>query len=173
MTALSDTVETDQALKAKHRAMWALGDYPSVAAEIIPDLGARLVAACGVGPRDRALDVASGSGNAAIPAAMAGAKVVASDLTPAMFEAGRRQAAYCGVDIDWREADAGRGRRHRLGPRHHTRDGANDEGLVAPQAMAAVRERRTTAKVGLALVVSLLGGDWPAMWLSSMRKAKK
>jgi SAM-dependent methyltransferase len=86
--------------------MWGLGDYPTVAAEVIPDLGARLVAACGVGPGDRVLDVAAGSGNAAIPAAMAGAKVVASDLTPALFEAGRRQAAFCGVDIDWREADA-------------------------------------------------------------------
>lgn len=106
MSGLIDTADADRSLKTKHRAMWALGDYPSVAAEIIPDLGARLVAACGVGPRDRVLDVASGSGNAAIPAAMAGAKVVASDLTPAMFEAGRRQAAYCGVDIDWREADA-------------------------------------------------------------------
>jgi ubiquinone/menaquinone biosynthesis C-methylase UbiE len=106
MSELIDTVDADPALKAKHRAMWALGDYPSVAAEIIPDLGARLVAACGIGPGDRVLDVASGSGNAAIPAAMAGAKVVACDLTPAMFEAGRRVAAYCGVDVEWREADA-------------------------------------------------------------------
>ncbi len=106
MSGVVDTMDADRSLKARHRAMWALGDYPSVAAEIIPDLGARLVAACEVGPRDRVLDVASGSGNAAIPAAMIGAKVVACDLTPAMFEAGRRQAAYCGVDVDWREADA-------------------------------------------------------------------
>jgi SAM-dependent methyltransferase len=103
---LVETVDADRSLKAKHRAMWALGDYPSLAAEVIPDLGVRLVAACGVGPRDRVLDVASGSGNAAIPAAMAGATVVACDLTPAMFEAGRRQAAFCGVDVEWREADA-------------------------------------------------------------------
>ena len=41
----------DRALKAKHRAMWALGDYPAVATEIIPDLGAVLVEACGVGTR--------------------------------------------------------------------------------------------------------------------------
>jgi ubiquinone/menaquinone biosynthesis C-methylase UbiE len=106
MSGVVDTMDADRSLKARHRAMWALGDYPSVAAELIADLGARLVAACEVGPRDRVLDVASGSGNAAIPAAMTGAKVVACDLTPAMFEAGRRQAAYCGVDVDWREADA-------------------------------------------------------------------
>jgi SAM-dependent methyltransferase len=106
MTAPSDTVEADQALKAKHRAMWASGDYPSVAADVIPDLGAILVEACGVGPHDRVLDVAAGSGNAAIPAALAGASVVACDLTPELFDAGRGIAARHGVDVDWREADA-------------------------------------------------------------------
>jgi ubiquinone/menaquinone biosynthesis C-methylase UbiE len=106
MTAPSDTVEVDQALKAKHRAMWALGDYPTVAAEVIPDLGTVLVEACGVGRHDRLLDVAAGSGNAAIPAALAGASVVASDLTPELFDAGRTLAARHGVEVDWREADA-------------------------------------------------------------------
>ena len=106
MTAINDTVEADQNLKAKHRAMWALGDYPTVAAEIIPELGAQLVDACGVGPGDRVLDVAAGSGNAAIPAALAGASVVACDLTPQLFDAGRTLAAQHGVDVQWREADA-------------------------------------------------------------------
>lgn len=106
MTALSDTVEADQALKAKHRAMWALGDYPSVAAEIIPDLGAVLVEACGVGPGARVLDVAAGSGNATIPAALTGASVVACDLTPELFASGRDKAAQHGVEVEWHEADA-------------------------------------------------------------------
>jgi SAM-dependent methyltransferase len=106
MTVPSNTVEIDQALKAKHRAMWASGDYPSVAADIIPDLGAVLVEACGVGPRHRVLDVAAGSGNAAIPAAEAGASVVACDLTPELFDAGRGLAARHGVDVEWRQADA-------------------------------------------------------------------
>jgi len=106
MTALSDTVEADQALKAKHRAMWALGDYPSVAAEIIPDLGAVLVEACGVGPGARVLDVAAGSGNATIPAALTGASVVACDLTPELFASGRDKAVQLGVEVEWHEADA-------------------------------------------------------------------
>jgi SAM-dependent methyltransferase len=106
MTVPSNTVEIDRALKAKHRAMWALGDYPSVAADIIPDLGAVLVEACGVGPRHRVLDVAAGSGNAAIPAAEAGASVLACDLTPELFDAGRGLAARHGVDVEWRQADA-------------------------------------------------------------------
>src|SRR5664280_657799 len=97
MTALSDTVEADQALKAKHRAMWALGDYPSVAAEIIPDLGAVLVEACGVEPGARVLDVAAGSGNATIPAALTGSSVVACDLKPELFTSGRENAVRHGV----------------------------------------------------------------------------
>ena len=96
----------DRALKEKHRAMWAQGDYPALASELIPNLGAILVEACGIKPRQRVLDVGAGAGNAAIPAAMMGAEVVASDLTPEMFDAGRHQAADRGVDLEWREADA-------------------------------------------------------------------
>lgn len=55
MTEQIVTVEADRALKARHRAMWALGDYPAMAAEIIPNLGAILVKACGVGHGDRCL----------------------------------------------------------------------------------------------------------------------
>lgn len=106
MTAVDEAVDADRALKARHRAMWALGDYPAVAAEIIPDLGAILVEACTVKEGDRVLDVAAGSGNAAIPAALAGASVVACDLTPGLLEAGRERAARLGVALEWREADA-------------------------------------------------------------------
>ena len=67
MTAATELATADRELKARHRTMWALGDYPKVADEVIPDLGAVLVQACGIGPGDRVLDVAAGSGNAAIP----------------------------------------------------------------------------------------------------------
>ncbi len=106
MTLTSTTVDADRALKAKHRAMWAMGDYPAVAAEIIHPLGPSLVQACGVGPGDEVLDVAAGSGNAAIPAARAGARVTASDLTPELLDAGRQRAASHGVELDWHTADA-------------------------------------------------------------------
>ncbi len=106
MTGLGNTVDEDRALKAKHRSMWASGDYPSVAAELIPELGAVLVDACGVGPGHHVLDVATGSGNAAIPAARIGANVVACDLTPELLDAGACLAAQHGVEVDWREADA-------------------------------------------------------------------
>jgi SAM-dependent methyltransferase len=96
----------DQQLKAKHRALWASGDYPSVAAELIPTLGPTLVEACAVRAGQRVLDVGAGSGNAAIPAAATGADVTASDLTPELFIAGRRIAARRGVDLAWVEGDA-------------------------------------------------------------------
>ena len=101
-----DVAGADRALKSRLRAMWALGDYPALADEIIPDLGSGLVSACGVQPGDAVLDVAAGSGNAAIPAAQAGARVVASDLCPELLAAGRARAAARGVELEWREADA-------------------------------------------------------------------
>lgn len=106
MTAPMDAQEADRALKGKHRAMWALGDYPAVAAEVVQELGPVLVQACGVGPDQRVLDVAAGSGNAAIPAALTGADVIASDLTPELLEAGQRAADHQGAKLQWEQADA-------------------------------------------------------------------
>jgi SAM-dependent methyltransferase len=54
----------------------------------------------------KVLDVASGTGNAAIPAAQTGAEVTASDLTPELFDAGRKRAEAEGVTLEWAEADA-------------------------------------------------------------------
>lgn len=97
---------SDAELKARHRAMWASGDYPSMVEAFLLPLGPRLVEACGVGPGMTVLDVATGTGNAAIPAAQAGATVTASDLTPELFEAGRARADAAGVTLEWAEADA-------------------------------------------------------------------
>lgn len=100
------SIEADRQLKARHRAMWSLGDYPAVATEVIPSLGPVLVMAADVQEGDLVLDVAAGSGNVAVPAARAGGEVVASDLTPELFDAGREYAARQGVEVEWREADA-------------------------------------------------------------------
>ena len=86
--------------------MWASGDYPKLAAELVAPLGPVLVDAVGVGSGDRVLDVAAGTGNAAIPAAQTGASVVASDLCPELLEHGRVLAAERGVELEWREANA-------------------------------------------------------------------
>lgn len=98
--------EADRALKAKHRAMWASGDYPTLAHDLIWSLGPRVVAAVDVSPGERVIDIAAGSGNAAIPAALRGADVVATDLTPELFDDGHRRAQAAGAELEWRPADA-------------------------------------------------------------------
>jgi SAM-dependent methyltransferase len=96
---------SDQEFKAGQREMWALGDYHRFATTSLWELGPLLVAACGISRGQRVLDVAAGTGNVAIRAAETGADVVASDLTPENFEAGRREASAHGVQLDWVEAD--------------------------------------------------------------------
>jgi 2-polyprenyl-3-methyl-5-hydroxy-6-metoxy-1,4-benzoquinol methylase len=93
-------------LKAATRGAWALGDYHRFAKATVWELGPVLVEACGISAGQRVLDVAAGTGNTAIRAARAGAEVVACDLTPENFEAGRREAEAQGVALEWVEADA-------------------------------------------------------------------
>jgi SAM-dependent methyltransferase len=92
--------------KDAQRATWALGDYPRVSRDLLGPVAARLVAACNITAGQHVLDVAAGSGNVALRAAAVGAHVVASDLTPALFTAGRAEAAARRVALDWVEADA-------------------------------------------------------------------
>jgi SAM-dependent methyltransferase len=103
---MTDAAALNPELKQKHRKMWASGDYPSMVETFLTPLGPRLVGACGIGPGDRVLDVAAGTGNASIPAAATGAEVTASDLTPELFEAGRARAAAARIELEWAEADA-------------------------------------------------------------------
>jgi SAM-dependent methyltransferase len=97
---------SDAELKARHKAMWSSGDYPSMVETFLLPLGPRLVDACNIGPNQRVLDVAAGTGNASLHAAARGAEVVASDLTPSLLEAGRKRAEAQGLELEWIEADA-------------------------------------------------------------------
>lgn len=103
---MTQTMINDSELKARHRAMWALGDYSAVASEVVAELGQTLVSVVGPQPGERVLDVAAGSGNVALPAAALGARVTASDLTPELLDAGRRQAVASALDIAWETGDA-------------------------------------------------------------------
>ena len=107
MNELADAAEdANRELKTATRAIWALGDYHRFATETVWEIGPVLVEACGISAGQRVLDVATGTGNVAIRAAEAGAQVVASDLTPENFEAGRREAQSRGTELEWVEADA-------------------------------------------------------------------
>ena len=48
---------SDTELKAKHRAMWASGNYPQMVETFLLPLGPRLVAAAGIGAGQKVLDV--------------------------------------------------------------------------------------------------------------------
>jgi SAM-dependent methyltransferase len=100
-----DTTTHDD-LAATHRAMWAMGDYALMAEEVMAPLGPTLVAAAGIGPGVRALDVAAGSGNISLPAAATGADVVSTDLTPDLLRRSQARAAALGLTLDYREANA-------------------------------------------------------------------
>jgi SAM-dependent methyltransferase len=104
--ATSPQTLPDSELKARHRAIWASGDYPSMVETWLLPLGPRLVAACAIGPGTLVLDVAAGTGNASLPAARCGAHVIASDLTPELLAAGRARADAEGVELGWIEGDA-------------------------------------------------------------------
>jgi ubiquinone/menaquinone biosynthesis C-methylase UbiE len=106
VTERTESADADRQIKAAARQAWALGDYHRFAKATVWEIGPVLVEACGISPDQRVLDVAAGTGNTAIPAARAGADVVASDLTPENFEAGRREAKEQGVELEWVEADA-------------------------------------------------------------------
>src|SRR5919197_2678700 len=90
-------------LKRTHRATWASGDYAAVAERIdeVPprDLLERVPVRAG----DEVLDVATGTGNVALPAAAAGASVIGLDLTPELFGTARRRAYEQGVEVEWVE----------------------------------------------------------------------
>ena len=96
----------DTELKARHRRMWASGDYARMVETFLLPLGPRLVEACGIEAGQRVLDVAAGTGNAALPAAARGARVTASDLTPELLEEGSCRAEAEGLSLDWAQADA-------------------------------------------------------------------
>ena len=102
MTTLQPAIED---FKQRQRAMWATGDYTKLS-ELISGVGERVVDRAGVEPGMRVLDVACGTGNAALPAAQAGARVTGLDLVPKLLDEGRKKAEAAGVEIEWVEGDA-------------------------------------------------------------------
>jgi SAM-dependent methyltransferase len=104
-TSVTGTPE-DDALKARHAAMWASGSYPTVSDEVVGSLGGTLVEAVDVQPGQRVLDVAAGTGTSAVPAARRGATVTATDLTPELLAVGRAATEHEALDLTWQRADA-------------------------------------------------------------------
>jgi SAM-dependent methyltransferase len=93
------------AIKEGQRRMWTVGDYPDIARSIA-SVGEAIVARAQAQPGVKLLDVATGAGNVAIPAALAGADVTGLDLTPKLLEVARERAAEVGAEVSFVEGDA-------------------------------------------------------------------
>ena len=85
--------------------VWGLGGYPSFA-QLIDGAAGLTLERSGASAGERVLDVATGSGNAAVRAARGGAQVTGLDLSPGLLELARTRASEEGLEIDWIEGDA-------------------------------------------------------------------
>jgi ubiquinone/menaquinone biosynthesis C-methylase UbiE len=119
------------------RQTWASGDY-AIVAEKITDVADALIERTGVEPGMELLDVATGTGNVALPAAQAGARVTGLDLAPELLDVARERGADLGLELDWVEGDA---------QALPFEDGSFDRVLSAFGAMFAPDHRRTAEEL--------------------------
>jgi SAM-dependent methyltransferase len=91
--------------KERARTTWAAGNFDEIS-KLILEVGKTVVERADIEPGMTVLDVACGTGNATIPAALAGGRCTGLDLTPELFDAARMHAAEAGVEIEWVEGDA-------------------------------------------------------------------
>ncbi|HWE80724.1 MAG TPA: class I SAM-dependent methyltransferase [Gaiellaceae bacterium] len=93
------------AIKTRQRETWSSGDFGVVAARIVL-VAEQLCDAADLHAGWRVLDVATGSGNAAIAAARHGCIAVGVDYVPSLLERGRARAAAEGLQVELIEGDA-------------------------------------------------------------------
>jgi SAM-dependent methyltransferase len=93
------------AVKQKQQQAWSSGDFHVVAARIVLT-AEHLVDTADLHAGWRVLDVATGSGNAALAAARLGCDAVGVDYVPSLLERGRMRALTEGLDVDLVEGDA-------------------------------------------------------------------
>ncbi len=96
---------TLEMVKKAQQFMWSEGDFANLATGLVI-VGEVLCETVDVLPGDRVLDVACGSGTAALAAARRGGAVTGVDYVPALLERGRERAAAERVVVDWIEGDA-------------------------------------------------------------------
>jgi SAM-dependent methyltransferase len=106
---MTETLEAPKpdlaAVKQRQQQAWASGDFAVVAAAIV-FVAERLCDTADLHAGWRVLDVATGSGNAAIAAARLGCTAVGVDYVPALIERGRLRAAAERLDVELLEGDA-------------------------------------------------------------------
>jgi SAM-dependent methyltransferase len=105
MTITENAAPDLEQVKRRQQQMWASGDFHAVATLIQP-VAETICDSADLQAGSRVIDVATGSGNAAIAAARRGCEVVGVDYVPALLARGRRRAEAEGVTVDLREGDA-------------------------------------------------------------------
>lgn len=93
------------AVKQRQQATWSSGDFSVVAARIVYQ-AEQLCETADLQAGWRVLDVATGSGNAALAAARRGCEAVGVDYVPALLERGRIRAEAEHLSVDFLEGDA-------------------------------------------------------------------
>jgi SAM-dependent methyltransferase len=107
MTTTTTPATDLAAVKHRQRQTWGSGDYAAVAARIVL-IAERLADAADLRAGATVLDVATGSGNAALAAARHGCEVTGIDYVPELLEHGRARAAAEGLQVRFLEGDAER-----------------------------------------------------------------
>jgi SAM-dependent methyltransferase len=93
------------AVKQRQQATWASGDFSVVAARIVYQ-AEQLCETADLQAGWRVLDVATGSGNAALAAARRGCQAVGIDYVPALLERGRIRAEAEHLPVEFLAGDA-------------------------------------------------------------------
>src|SRR6476660_3156685 len=106
MTDLATRPSPDlAAIKQRQQATWSSGDYHMIGTQIVLQ-AELLIEALDVRSTDRVLDVATGSGNAALAAARRGCEVVGVDYVPALLDRARLRADAEHLACEFIEGDA-------------------------------------------------------------------
>jgi ubiquinone/menaquinone biosynthesis C-methylase UbiE len=105
MTTTAPPAPDLAAIKRRQQATWASGDFSAVATMIVP-VAEMLLDTMDVRAGTTVLDIATGSGNAAMAAARFGCEVTGVDYVPSLLERGRERAAAERMDITFLEGDA-------------------------------------------------------------------
>jgi SAM-dependent methyltransferase len=137
-----------------NKALWEKGDFTRIAGSM-RESGEALVAALGVGPGMKVLDLGCGDGTTALPEARRGADVLGVDIAANLVEAGNRRAAAEGLaNLSFQEGDA-----------CDLRDLANDSfdlvvsifgAMFAPKPLDVAREMVRVTRPGGRIVM----GNW-------------